>query len=133
MISIPGVAVAWNPVVLTPATAFPPQPARVASLAGVGKGRQVAGLIYEHRRCGGKRVLWVSVSNDLKWDAERDLADMKLSPEIPVHPKVGDRTRMSQWPRPRVDRRHLKAMPRRVPAEHAPCVSDTLSAYMLTK
>jgi hypothetical protein len=26
--------------------------------AGVGKGRQVAGLIYEHRRCGGKRVLW---------------------------------------------------------------------------
>jgi hypothetical protein len=34
--------------------------------AGVGKGRQAAGLIYEHHRCGGRRVLWISVSNDLK-------------------------------------------------------------------
>jgi hypothetical protein len=29
----------------------------------------------------------VSVSNDLKWDAERDLADMNLAPAIPVYPK----------------------------------------------
>ena len=27
--------------------------------AGVGKGRQIAGCIHEHFKCGGKRVLWV--------------------------------------------------------------------------
>ena len=41
--------------------------------AGVGKGRQIAGLVYEHLRSSGRRALWVSVSTDLKFDAERDL------------------------------------------------------------
>ncbi|GFR58766.1 protein strawberry notch homolog 1 [Elysia marginata] len=44
--------------------------------AGVGKGRTIAGIIFEnyvHRR---KRALWLSVSNDLKVDAERDLRDI---------------------------------------------------------
>ncbi|RUS79533.1 hypothetical protein EGW08_012701 [Elysia chlorotica] len=44
--------------------------------AGVGKGRTIAGVIFEnyvHRR---KRALWLSVSNDLKVDAERDLRDI---------------------------------------------------------
>merc|ERR1719193_2359005 len=44
--------------------------------AGVGKGRTIAGIIYENYLKGRKRAIWVSVSNDLKYDAERDLADI---------------------------------------------------------
>ncbi|KAK9815574.1 hypothetical protein WJX72_006088 [[Myrmecia] bisecta] len=44
--------------------------------AGVGKGRQIAALIKEHWRTGGRRALWVSVSNDLKYDSIRDLEDV---------------------------------------------------------
>jgi len=55
--------------------------------AGVGKGRQIAGLVYEHRRKGGRRVLWVSTSADLKFDAERDLNDMNAAPAIAVIPE----------------------------------------------
>lgn len=44
--------------------------------AGVGKGRTVAGIIYENYLLGRKRALWLSVSNDLKYDAVRDLNDI---------------------------------------------------------
>ena len=44
--------------------------------AGVGKGRTIAGVIYENYLKGRKRAIWVSVSNDLKYDAERDLGDI---------------------------------------------------------
>ncbi|XP_045770703.1 protein strawberry notch-like isoform X1 [Maniola jurtina] len=44
--------------------------------AGVGKGRTIAGIIFENYLRGRKRALWVSVSNDLKYDAERDLRDI---------------------------------------------------------
>ncbi|CAL8120089.1 unnamed protein product [Orchesella dallaii] len=44
--------------------------------AGVGKGRTIAGIIYENYLCGRKKALWVSVSNDLKYDSERDLDDI---------------------------------------------------------
>merc|ERR1719391_557340 len=44
--------------------------------AGVGKGRTIAGVIYENYLKGRKRAIWVSVSNDLKYDAERDLSDI---------------------------------------------------------
>ncbi len=47
--------------------------------AGVGKGRTIAGIIYENYLQGRKRAVWVSVSNDLKYDAERDLADIGAS------------------------------------------------------
>ncbi|XP_031430609.1 protein strawberry notch homolog 2 isoform X2 [Clupea harengus] len=52
--------------------------------AGVGKGRTVAGIILENYLKGRKRALWFSVSNDLKYDAERDLKDIN-APNIPVH------------------------------------------------
>lgn len=55
--------------------------------AGVGKGRQIAAMIKEHHAQGGKRTLWLSVSNDLRFDAERDLADVGAE-EIAVFPKV---------------------------------------------
>ena len=55
--------------------------------AGVGKGRQIAAMIKEEHRRGGTRVLWLSVSNDLRFDAERDLADVGAA-DIPVFPKV---------------------------------------------
>ncbi|XP_012940832.1 protein strawberry notch homolog 1 [Aplysia californica] len=53
--------------------------------AGVGKGRTIAGVIFEnylHRR---KRALWLSVSNDLRVDAERDLRDIGAG-HIDVYP-----------------------------------------------
>lgn len=34
--------------------------------AGVGKGRTVAGIIFENYLRGRKRAIWVSVSSDLK-------------------------------------------------------------------
>ncbi|KAM6466151.1 protein strawberry notch homolog 2 isoform 1-T2 [Liasis olivaceus] len=52
--------------------------------AGVGKGRTVAGIIYENYLKGRKKALWFSVSNDLKYDAERDLKDID-APNLPVH------------------------------------------------
>ncbi|XP_053616907.1 protein strawberry notch [Plodia interpunctella] len=52
--------------------------------AGVGKGRTIAGIIFENWLRGRKRAIWVSVSNDLKYDAERDLRD--IGANIEVHP-----------------------------------------------
>uniref|UniRef100_A0A669CMK2 Protein strawberry notch homolog 2 n=1 Tax=Oreochromis niloticus TaxID=8128 RepID=A0A669CMK2_ORENI len=52
--------------------------------AGVGKGRTVAGIILENYLKGRKKALWFSISNDLKFDAERDLKDID-APNIPVH------------------------------------------------
>ena len=44
--------------------------------AGVGKGRTIAGIIFENHLRGRKKAVWISVSNDLKYDAERDLVDI---------------------------------------------------------
>ncbi|KAI3945077.1 hypothetical protein MKW98_009881 [Papaver atlanticum] len=44
--------------------------------AGVGKGRTIAGLIWENWHHGRKRSLWISVGSDLKFDARRDLDDV---------------------------------------------------------
>ncbi|CRK86966.1 CLUMA_CG000782, isoform A [Clunio marinus] len=52
--------------------------------AGVGKGRTIAGIIYENYLKGRKRALWISVSNDLKYDAQRDLRDIGAG-KIQVH------------------------------------------------
>ncbi|XP_041079445.1 protein strawberry notch homolog 1-like isoform X2 [Polyodon spathula] len=52
--------------------------------AGVGKGRTIAGIIHENYILGRKRALWFSVSNDLKYDAERDLRDIGAK-NIQVH------------------------------------------------
>ena len=52
--------------------------------AGVGKGRIISSIIFENYLRGRKRAIWVSVSNDLKNDAERDLRDIGAG-NIPVH------------------------------------------------
>ena len=44
--------------------------------AGVGKGRQAAGLILEWVRRGCPRHLWLSIASDLVHDARRDLDDL---------------------------------------------------------
>ncbi|XP_047315332.1 protein FORGETTER 1 [Impatiens glandulifera] len=44
--------------------------------AGVGKGRTVAGLIWENWHHGRRKALWISVGSDLKFDARRDLDDI---------------------------------------------------------
>ena len=53
--------------------------------AGVGKGRTVSGVIFENYLRGRKKSIWVSVSSDLKYDAERDLRDIGAG-KIAVHP-----------------------------------------------
>ncbi|VDN09853.1 unnamed protein product, partial [Dibothriocephalus latus] len=52
--------------------------------AGVGKGRTIAGIIYENYLQHRKKAIWLSVSNDLRVDAERDLADVGLG-RVKVH------------------------------------------------
>ncbi|KAL7592215.1 hypothetical protein Lser_V15G33893 [Lactuca serriola] len=44
--------------------------------AGVGKGRTIAGLIWENWHLGRRKALWISVGSDLKFDARRDLDDV---------------------------------------------------------
>ncbi|XP_019644077.1 PREDICTED: protein FORGETTER 1-like [Branchiostoma belcheri] len=44
--------------------------------AGVGKGRQIAGIILDNFARGRTRHVWFSISTDLKLDAERDLRDI---------------------------------------------------------
>ncbi|XP_012862861.1 protein strawberry notch homolog 2-like [Echinops telfairi] len=62
---------------------------------GVGKGRTVAGIILENYLKGRYKSLWFSVSNDLKYDVQRDLCDVQ-APGIAVHTlskiKYGDAT-----------------------------------------
>lgn len=50
--------------------------------AGVGKGRQIAGIICENFLNQRRKSIWLSVSTDLKLDAERDLKD--IGAKIPV-------------------------------------------------
>ncbi|XP_022717610.1 protein FORGETTER 1 isoform X1 [Durio zibethinus] len=44
--------------------------------AGVGKGRTIAGLIWENWHHARRKALWISVGSDLKFDARRDLDDV---------------------------------------------------------
>ncbi|XP_049546223.1 protein strawberry notch [Anopheles darlingi] len=53
--------------------------------AGVGKGRTIAGIIFENYMKGRKKSIWISVSNDLRYDAERDLSDIGAR-KIEVYP-----------------------------------------------
>ena len=47
--------------------------------AGMGKGREIAGLLAENFLQGRRKSLWVSISSDLKVDAERDLSDCGIT------------------------------------------------------
>lgn len=53
--------------------------------AGVGKGRTLSGIIFENYLLERKRAIWLSVSNDLRYDAERDLRDIGAK-KINVYP-----------------------------------------------
>lgn len=44
--------------------------------AGIGKGRQIGGIIYENWLRGRGKHFWLSVSTDLYLDAKRDLNDI---------------------------------------------------------
>lgn len=50
----------------------------------MGKGRQIAGIIFEAYRRGCTKAVWCSVSEDLKQDALRDFADIGAG-GIPLH------------------------------------------------
>uniref|UniRef100_A0A0C3TLL1 Strawberry notch AAA domain-containing protein n=1 Tax=Guillardia theta (strain CCMP2712) TaxID=905079 RepID=A0A0C3TLL1_GUITC len=51
---------------------------------GVGKGRQIAGIILENFIRGRKRAIWISISSDLIDDAKRDICDIGGG-AIPIH------------------------------------------------
>lgn len=51
--------------------------------AGVGKGRQLSGLIFENWLQGRKKAIWLSASADLHIDARRDLDDVSGRNKIP--------------------------------------------------
>ena len=56
--------------------------------AGVGKGRQIAGIIYDNWKRGRRRAIWLSISSDLHWDAERDLKDIHVRIPIALLSKI---------------------------------------------
>ena len=49
--------------------------------AGVGKGRQISGIIIDNYVRGRRRAVWISSSGDLHRDAERDLGDPRARDE----------------------------------------------------
>lgn len=53
--------------------------------AGVGKGRTIAGILFENFLRNRKKAIWISISNDLHIDASRDLKDIGAN-QITVHP-----------------------------------------------
>ena len=57
--------------------------------AGVGKGRQIGGIVLDNYARGRKKHLWLSSSADLHRDAERDLRDLGAShlAPVPVRPR----------------------------------------------
>lgn len=54
--------------------------------AGVGKSRILSAIIYENFKQGRKRALWVSMSEYLRFDVERELGFIGASPFIKVAP-----------------------------------------------
>jgi hypothetical protein len=44
--------------------------------AGVGKGRQISGIILDNYARGRRKSVWISTSTDLYADAVRDLRDL---------------------------------------------------------
>lgn len=52
--------------------------------AGMGKGRTMAGIIFENYRKNRTKAIWISVSNDLKPAAKKDLSDIN-APHIDLH------------------------------------------------
>jgi hypothetical protein len=51
--------------------------------AGFGKGRIIAGIIFENCKRGRNKAVWISVSSDLKEDAVRDIRDIEA--DISLH------------------------------------------------
>jgi hypothetical protein len=58
---------------------------------GVGKGRQIAGLIMANIARGRRRHVWVSTSSDLCVDAKRDLLDLGCHVDVIAGPQELDR------------------------------------------
>jgi hypothetical protein len=59
---------------------------------GVGKGREIAGIIMDNYNKGRNKAVWISKNNDLYIDANRDLSDIGYDTENLFQlPKVGER------------------------------------------
>ena len=57
--------------------------------AGIGKGRQIAGVIFDNYCRGRRRHVWVSTSIDLARDAQRDRTDVGCHESHTKRPRVG--------------------------------------------
>ncbi|KAJ6650177.1 Protein strawberry notch like 1, partial [Pseudolycoriella hygida] len=63
--------------------------------AGVGKGRTIAGIIYENYLHNRHKAVWISFSNDLKYDAERDFLDIGANIAVHALSKIPYNSRVS--------------------------------------
>ena len=52
--------------------------------AGVGKGRTIAGIIYENILNKRTKAVWISISSDLVVDAKRDMDDVGIDSGFPL-------------------------------------------------
>jgi hypothetical protein len=64
--------------------------------AGIGKGRQIAGLIYDSYIRGIRRHVWFSSSGDLADDAKRDFADIGAS-SLPIFSLGKSKSQIPLW------------------------------------
>ncbi|KAL4431062.1 hypothetical protein ABPG75_006318 [Micractinium tetrahymenae] len=60
--------------------------------AGVGKGRQISGIILDNYVRGRRKAVWVSTSTDLYTDAVRDLRDLGSHIEVIQNAQALDKT-----------------------------------------
>jgi hypothetical protein len=51
---------------------------------GVGKGREIAGIILDNWNRGRRRALWISQNTDLIHDAKRDLVALGMDPKLVI-------------------------------------------------
>jgi len=51
---------------------------------GVGKGREIAGIILDNWNRGRRRALWISQNTDLIHDAKRDLTALGMDPNLVI-------------------------------------------------
>jgi len=61
---------------------------------GVGKGREISGIILDNMRSGRKKAVWLSKKKELMADAKRDFGDIGGNPDMifsQANAKIGDK------------------------------------------
>ena len=79
---------------------------------GLGKGREIGGIIIDNRNRGVRRALWLSCSRQLYVDAQRDMLDL-FAGDVAVYELGGAATRSLNWRRILCPPRSARARRRR--------------------